>query len=157
MTSARNVKANRANARASTGAKTWQGKMRSARNARRHGLSVSVLTNPLLSEEAEHLAHKIAGEGAPLTVLEAARRAAEAQIELVRIRKARHDLFVRRFEDLEFSPKTSANVAKQRLEILERLARLRKSPMLSKMKKALINQPEGPKKIVAIVAEISNE
>jgi hypothetical protein len=90
-------------------------------------------------------------------VLEAARRAAEAQIELVRIRKARHDLFVRRFEDLEFSPKTSANVAKQRLEILERLARLRESPMLSKMKKALINQPEGPKKIVAIVAEISNE
>jgi hypothetical protein len=70
MTSERKVTANRANARASTGPRTRQGKIRSAQNARRHGFSVSVLTDPLLSEDAENLAHALAGKGASAAVLE---------------------------------------------------------------------------------------
>jgi hypothetical protein len=62
MTSQRQLKANRANARTSTGPRTRQGKLRSAQNARQHGLSVSVLTDPLLSKDAENLAREIAGE-----------------------------------------------------------------------------------------------
>jgi hypothetical protein len=42
--------ANRANARRSTGPRTAAGKARASRNAVRHGLSVSVLADPALSD-----------------------------------------------------------------------------------------------------------
>jgi hypothetical protein len=92
MISVGRTKANRANARASTGPKTAQGRAHSARNARRHGLSLPVLSNPALSEEVEPLARDIAGAGATPEILELARRIAEAQIDLRRVRSARHDL-----------------------------------------------------------------
>ena len=60
----RKIKANRANARASTGPKTAQGRVRTARNALRHALSIPVCFNPALSEEVETLAREIAGPGA---------------------------------------------------------------------------------------------
>jgi hypothetical protein len=157
MTSARKIQTNRANAQAGTGPRTRQGKIRTAQNARRHGLSLSVLTDPLLLEDAENLAHALAGEGASAAVLDPARRAAEAQIDLVRIRKARHDLFVQKLEDSDYSPKRSTTVAKQRLELLQRLRRMPKSPMLSKIEEALLNKPQGPKKLVAILSEVSSE
>jgi hypothetical protein len=105
MTSARKIKANRANARASTGAKTVHGKARAAQNARRHGLSLSILENPVLSVEAENLARVIAGEGASPEILNLARRVAEAQIDFIRIRQARHDLLSRDLNDPEFRPR----------------------------------------------------
>ena len=104
MTSALKIKANRANALAGTGPRTRQGKIHSAQNARRHGLSLSVLTDPLLSEEADSLAHALAGEGANAALLEPARRAAEAQIDLIRIRKARHDLLARNLKKPKLAP-----------------------------------------------------
>jgi hypothetical protein len=126
MTSARKLKTNRVNAQASTGPKTRQGKLRSGQNARRHGLSVLARNDPLLSEEAEHLAHKIAGQGASPALLQPARRAAEAQIDLMRIRKARHDLFTQ----FPGSPAEG---------------------------EPLLHEPEGPKKLVAILSEISRK
>jgi hypothetical protein len=64
MSSAGKINANRANARASRGPKTAQGRARSARNARRHGLSLPVLSDRALSDEVEALACEIAGTGA---------------------------------------------------------------------------------------------
>ena len=61
MTTASKIHANRANARASTGPKTADGRARSARNALRHALSLPVCSNPALSEEVETLAREIAG------------------------------------------------------------------------------------------------
>jgi hypothetical protein len=90
MSTSRQVEANRNNARSSTGPRTRRGKARSCRNARRHGLSVSVVSDPRLSEQAEELARHIVGETASPGVLEMARRFAEAQIDLDRIRKARY-------------------------------------------------------------------
>jgi hypothetical protein len=78
--------------------------IRASQNARRHGLSVSVLTDPLLSQDAETLAHELAGEGASAALLEPARRAAEAQIDLIRIRRARHDFFVRKLKEPKLTP-----------------------------------------------------
>lgn len=87
MTSARQFKANRANARASTGPKSVRGKARSSQNARRHGLSLSIHLQPRLSAQAENLAREIAGEGTAVPeILECARRVAEAQIDLNRVR-----------------------------------------------------------------------
>jgi hypothetical protein len=64
VTSERKIRANRANARASTGPKTAQGRARSARNAFRHALSLSVYSDSLVSEEVETLAREIAGPDA---------------------------------------------------------------------------------------------
>ena len=89
MTSLRRIRTNRANAQASTGPKTVQGKIRTAQNAHRHGLSLSVFADPARHAEIESLAHLIAGEGAIPEILELARRIAEAQIDLQRVRQAR--------------------------------------------------------------------
>ena len=105
MTSARKIKTNRANAQASTGPKTTQGKARAARNARRHGLSSSVLADPVLSAEAESLGDEMAGERATSEVRKPARRFVEAQIDLLRVRQARHDLLSRDLNDPEYRPK----------------------------------------------------
>jgi hypothetical protein len=92
LTSDRKIKANRANARASTGPKTAQGRARTARNALRHALSLPVCSNPALSEEVETLAHEIAGPDANAETQDLARQVAEAQIDLRRVRCARHKL-----------------------------------------------------------------
>jgi hypothetical protein len=90
VTSARKITANRANARASTGPQTTRGRARAARNALRHGLSLPVGSIPAMSEEVETLAREIAGPGANAETQELARRVAEAQIDLRRVRHARH-------------------------------------------------------------------
>jgi hypothetical protein len=88
----RKIKANRANARASTGPKTAPGRARAARNAFRHGLSLPIYSDPALSEEVDALAREIAGMDANAEVQAHARRVAEAQIDLRRVRYARHQL-----------------------------------------------------------------
>jgi hypothetical protein len=84
--------ANRANARRSTGPRTSAGKATSARNARRHGLSLPVPADPALAPEVEALARGIAGENASETRHALAARIAEAQIDVVRVRRARRDV-----------------------------------------------------------------
>jgi hypothetical protein len=92
LTSDHKIQANRTNAQASTGPKTAQGRTRSARNALRHALGLPVCSNPALSEEVETLACEIAGQRANAETQELARRVAEAQIDLRRVRYARHKL-----------------------------------------------------------------
>jgi hypothetical protein len=92
VTSERRRAANRANARASTGPKTSDGKARSAQNARRHGLNLSALGDPSHSGAIDALARVIAGAEAGARRLRLAYRIAAAQIDLVRARRARHDL-----------------------------------------------------------------
>jgi hypothetical protein len=92
VASTRKIQANRANARASTGPKTAQGRARTARNALRHGLSVPVFSDSVFSEEVDALAREIAGPDAGAEVLELARRVAEAQIDLRRVRYAHHQV-----------------------------------------------------------------
>src|SRR5262245_26863920 len=157
MTSERQLNANRTNARASTGPKTRHGKIRSEQNARHHGLSVSVLTDPLLAENVENLAHEFVGGGAGAAFFELAHRAAEAQIDLIRIRKARRDLFVQKLEDPHYSPKVSSRVAALTLRLLERISRLPKTPFLAEMRESLVNEPKFPAKLATVEAEISAE
>ena len=102
MSTAGKISANRANARASTGPTTAQGRARSARNARRHGLSLPVLVDPDLSQEVEALAREMGGANASSEIQEFARRIAEAQIDLRRVRCARHSLLSSALGDLDY-------------------------------------------------------
>lgn len=107
MTSDRKIRANRANARASSGPKTAAGKAQSAQNAFRHGFNVPIWRDPDLASDVEALAHRIAGKGADANVLEPARRVAAAQIDLRRVRSHR----LRLIERVMFDPKISAGDA----------------------------------------------
>src|SRR5262249_61895796 len=95
--SPRKLKANRA----STGPRTAAGKACAACNARKHGLSVSVVSDPSLVAEVTILAQQIAGEGANKHLQQLAARIAEAQIDLFRIRSARRKLLSLTRIDLE--------------------------------------------------------
>jgi hypothetical protein len=92
VTSAARQEANRANALASTGPKTSAGKAISSRNARRHGLNLPALNDPAFAADIAALAREIIGRDASERRLELACRIAAAQIDLVRVRRARQDL-----------------------------------------------------------------
>jgi hypothetical protein len=90
LTSERKIKANRANARASTGPKTPHGRAHSAKNAFRHGLSLPIRSDQTLCEEVQTLTRQIAGQHAGADIQILARRVAEAQVDLRRVRYARY-------------------------------------------------------------------
>ena len=92
MTSRRKTDANRANARASTGPRTAFGRARSSKNALRHGLTATAISEPITAE-VEALARTIAGAGANADITELARDVARAQLDLERVRYARHLIF----------------------------------------------------------------
>jgi hypothetical protein len=81
------------NLAACTGPKSAAGKAKSAVNARRHGLNVSICADRGHAAAAEALAQRIAGASPSVELLTLARTVATAQIELVRVRQAANDLF----------------------------------------------------------------
>jgi hypothetical protein len=86
------IAANRANARKSTGPKTLAGKLKSSRNAYRHGLSYPMRSDPVTSAKADAIARALTGEDANEEKLRSASEFAAAQLELQRIRSTRADL-----------------------------------------------------------------
>jgi hypothetical protein len=98
VTSDRKIRANRANARASSGPKMAAGKAKSAQNAFRHGFNVPIWRDIDLASDVEALAQRIVGKGGDAT-LELARCIAEAQIDLRRVRSHRLRLIERVMPD----------------------------------------------------------
>jgi hypothetical protein len=154
-TSLRRVRANRSNARASTGPKTSAGKARSARNARRHGLSVRVWAIAELAAEAETLAIELAGADADHELTARAREVAEAEIDLLRVRRARFEMLAEAWSDPICMP-------------LKQVAALRHARALIRVEKSFgsdeyvpwsIRQaamgPEGAKKFALILSNTS--
>ena len=152
MTSERKIRANRANARASTGPKTTQGRSHAARNALRHALSMSVSFDPALAAEVEKLTRKIIGTNADAEMQELARYLAETQIDLRRVRSARHQLLSQALSVLIMSLRQCT--ARRRHSpfafcgALTRVRRCRTNVM-----EVLNSKPEGPNKLATILAD----
>ena len=102
MASEKQIAANRRNARKSTGPRSSPGKKRSSSNAYRHGLSRPVLGADF-SPTVELLARRLAGSASDPMTLASARDAAEAMLDLARVRRAKVALIDRahRFGRLE--------------------------------------------------------
>jgi hypothetical protein len=152
VTSERKIKANRANAQASTGPKTAQGRSRAARNALRHALSLPVHSDPVLSEEVEALARDIVGTDTSTELQKLARRIAEAQIDLRRVRHARHQLFSQALSDPDYE---SEVMLRKKSALVIRYAQrfdLRR-PMPANVTQFLNSKPEGPYKFATILAD----
>lgn len=93
MTSDRKRLSNRANARKSTGPKSTAGRRRAAQNARKHGLSLAIMSDPLWSEEVEAAVNELVEDAADPAIRQLALDVAIPQIDLCRIRSARRQLF----------------------------------------------------------------
>jgi hypothetical protein len=162
VSTAGKISANRANARASTGPTTAQGRARSARNAHRHGLSLPVLVDSDLSQEVEALAREMAGANASSEIQEFARRIAEAQIDLRRVRCARHSLLFSALGDLDYdSPraarkksKVAAYVAKRMVRLAPEAAQLLK-PFAARILDNARSRPEGPQKFATVLSDMT--
>ena len=89
MASERQIAANRRNAQKSTGPRTAVGKERVSGNAYRHGIRSGRLPSESYAQEIDDLANKIVGESRSPIALEWARTAAEATLELARVRRVR--------------------------------------------------------------------
>jgi hypothetical protein len=152
VTSERKIRVNRANSRASTGPRTAQGRSHAARNALRHALSLPVHSDPVLSEEVEALAREIAGRDTNAEIHELARRIAEAQIDLRRVRYARHQLFSQTLSDPDYESEVMLRKKSALVIRFKRRFDLR-MPMSEKVMEFLNSKPEGPYKFATILAD----
>jgi hypothetical protein len=152
LTSDHKIKANRANARASTGPKTADGRARSARNALRHALNLPVCSNPALSEEVETLAREVAGPGANAQIQELARQVAEAQMDLRRVRYARHQqLLSRTLADPHYQSRANMRTKLAFLRFL--LQKNAPDLPVAYVLRTVTSTPQGPHKFAIILSE----
>jgi len=117
MPSERKIAANRSNAKKSTGPRSDAGRQVSRRNALRHGLAIDIRTDPAYSEDIEQLAKILSHARGRQNVSDNARDAAEAVLDLSRIRKIRAYLF----ETIYFPDTASQDCL---LELNEKLSQL---------------------------------
>jgi hypothetical protein len=89
MATEKQIAANRENAKRSTGPKTVAGRLKSSRNAYRHGFSSPLPFDPATLAKVDAFAHALAGKEANEANFISASEFAEAQLELVRIRSTR--------------------------------------------------------------------
>jgi hypothetical protein len=152
VTSERKIRANRANAQASTGPKTARGRSHTARNALRHALSLPVYSDPVLSEEVEALARQIIGTDANPEIQELARRIAEAQIDLRRVRHTRHRILSQALSDPDYE---SGVMLRKKSALVLRYARRfdLRMPMPDNVMEFLSSKPQGPYKFATILAD----
>jgi hypothetical protein len=152
VTSERKIRANRANARTSTGPKTARGRSHAARNALRHTLSLPVYSDPVWSEEVEALAREIIGTDANPEMQALGRRIAEAQIDLRRVRRARHQILSQALSDPDYE---SEVMHRKKSTLVDRYARRfdLTMPMPDIVMEFLSSKPQGPNKFATILAD----
>jgi hypothetical protein len=137
MATEKQIAANRANAKRSTGPKTAAGRARSSRNAYRHGLSLELpLADPAFRARLDTITQVLLGGEEPVDQnTTAAAEFAAAQLTLLQIRKVRLNMLAeleRQCYDLQ---DFSRLVALDRYERLAHTKRRRASQKLSPVRK----------------------
>ena len=150
MTSIAKVRANRANARASTGPKSTLGRARSAQNALRHALNRPVCADPSLSEEVEKLACEIAGPHPNPEILQIARRVAEAQIDVLRVRYTRLQFMSDKLREPYYEPRASRRT---KVSVLCKLLGHNPDIPAEMVAPFLTATPQGPEKFSLILVQ----
>jgi hypothetical protein len=117
MASEKQLRANRENAKRSSGPKTAIGRLRSSRNALRHGLSLPLTADPAASMKARQMAQMLVPEGADDAQVMAAVEVAQAHAQLLRVAAIRSKLMA----NLDFASADLKQV--RRLAALERYER----------------------------------
>jgi hypothetical protein len=118
MATEKQIAANRANAKRSTGPKTKRGRHASSRNAFRHGLSCPLPMDETVSLDVDNLVRMLVHEGTDDDQAAAARQVAQAQADLSRVRMAR----VRLMASLDL---VRCNVSElRRLMVIDRYERI---------------------------------
>ena len=92
MASEKQIAANRANAMRSTGPKTAAGRLKSSRNAFRHGLSGHQGFDAVTSAKIDAIAQTLASDKTSEDQIASAAAFARAQFEILRIRSIRTDM-----------------------------------------------------------------
>jgi hypothetical protein len=148
----RKIKANRANAQASTGPKTARGRAKSARNAFRHGLSIPVQSDQLQCERVQALTRQIAGSDTSVHTQILAHKIAEAQVDLLRVRTARHRLLS---EELSNPDYVSPTIMRKQFRAVLYFARAfgADEPLPADLLESVESKPEGPFKVVTILSD----
>jgi hypothetical protein len=150
VSSVQKINANRTNARASTRPKTRNGRIRSARNALRHALSLPVESDPELAKEVVALAREIAGAGANAKTQELARQVADAQIDLRRIRRARYQLLLGALHDPHYESRACMH---EKVKSILRLLGRKRDLSMEILQPYVASTPQGPHKFATIIAE----
>jgi hypothetical protein len=101
------IAANRANAKKSTGPKTAAGKLKSSGNAFRHGLSAAIFSDRATSPKLASIAHDLAGGQAESDRLTSTVEFAQAHREVLGIRAIRAEQWtkIELAEGKDFDPK----------------------------------------------------
>ncbi len=148
----RKIKANRANARASTGPKTARGRAKSARNAFRHGLSIPIESDQLLCEQVQALTRQIAGSDTSVHIQILARRIAEAQVDLLRVRYARHRLLSEQLGNPNY---VSPTIVLKQFRAVLHFARDfgADTPLPADLLEFVESKPEGPFKLAIMLSD----
>jgi len=159
LTTDRQTRANRVSAKSSTGPKTAPGKACSAQNALRHGLNISVLSDPALEPQVEAIAREIVGPGTDAEVMECARRIAEAQVDLDRVRGHRWRLITGLLTDPNYQPLQGLRRQLRLMKTIDRMERLRGAPFaIDEIEEIFDLEPlEGDEKLAANVEDKVSE
>ncbi len=132
------ARANRLNAKRSTGPKSEDGKNRSALNALKHGLSIPVGMVPECSSAVQEYMSLLIEEGAPDAIRDTARIFAEAQVDIDRVRQVRRALYEdgdARTKKISTSQKLKTSIAM--LDLVERIETLPDTSPLPEFRDAL--------------------
>lgn len=135
MTTNRKIASNRKNAQKSTGPRSEAGRRRSRANALRHGLAIAIGSDPSFGSEIETLAVALEPGKDKQSFGDFARQFAEAEIDLLRVRKIRASQFKAIVGNPDAPPEVHSelneNLAK--LERYERRAYSRRKRALREM------------------------
>jgi hypothetical protein len=150
---------------------TASGKARASQNARRHGLSLSVLRDRIATLEIEDLTRKICSsrpgvhadedgtkgiDAADRKFARIARRIAEAQVDLLRVRRARHNLISWAFANPHFRPGKGLHAWIRQLAKASELLK-RGVALPPDMRAAIEVKPQGAEKLALILSDASAE